>query len=155
MSRTIFLFLLSVAMIFLLSCDFDHGLGPSKTKITGAVIFDDRVPRPPDVEEVRVVITAKTLSEIFKGEVGLADVYFSTAVNFGKDTAAYEISTPVGTYPLLGVLWKKRGVDWEVNKLIGIYNANCDTTFAPLSVQLTKAQPVTDSVNICAFWPRN
>ncbi len=151
--RRIILLLLLCAAVFILSCEVDNGLGPSRIKITGTVVFTNPERRPSNVEEVRVAATAKTLTEIIKGEVGLSDVYFSTAVNFGQDTAAYEIAMPRGTYPLVGVLWKERNKDWDVKKIIGIYNLNCDNTIDPLTVQLTKEQPVASNVKICTFWP--
>ena len=131
-----------------LSCEFDHGLSPSTTKITGQVRFDDPNSRPSNVDEVRVVTVAK----FDLNDLDLGDVYFSTAVRFDLDSAKYEISVPTGTYPLIGVLWKERGKNWDIKKIIGVYNSNCDTNFSPLTVQLTKDQPVVSNVNICAFW---
>lgn len=130
------------------SCEFDQGLSPSTTKITGQVRFDDPNARPSNVDEVRVVTVAK----FDLNDLDLGDVYFSTAVRFDLDSAKYEISVPTGTYPLIGVLWKERGKNWDVKKIIGVYNTNCDTNFSPLTVQLTKEQPVVANVNICAFW---
>jgi len=145
--------LVAILSSLFFSCEFDHGLGPSKTRISGVVIFDSSSTRPKNVEEVRVAVTAKTLAEILKGEVGLTDIYFGTAVNFGRDTAAYEIALPEGTFPLIGVLWKKRGENWKPTNLIGVYNPNCSRDFSPLAVQLTKERPIASNVNICVFWP--
>jgi hypothetical protein len=140
--------LCAVAVILSLSCEVDHGLGPSKTKITGQVKFNNQANRPDNVDEVRVVTTAATdLTDL-----NLGDFYSSTAVRFDLDSTRFEIAAPVGTYPLIGVLWKARGKNWDINNIIGIYNPKCDNTLDPLSVQLTAESPVADSVNICAFW---
>jgi len=132
-----------------LSCEFDHGLGPSATKITGRVIFDDPAARPGNVDEVRVVATAKFLPD------DLGDVYFSTAVRFDLAQARYEISAPAGSYPVVGVLWKERGKNWDIKKLIGIYGVKKDSTLAPRAVQITKANPVAGNVDIFAYWQIN
>jgi hypothetical protein len=160
---TLSLLLCAAICVSFLSCDFEnslgfnHGLGPSTTKITGQVIFDDASARPANVDEVRVAVTSRSLTEILQGEIGLEDIYFSTPVAFDRKAAAYEISAPFGTYPLLGILWKERGKNWDINinKIIGIYNANCDNTFTPRSVQLTKERPIAEHVDICAFWKIN
>jgi len=144
-----FKFFFAAISFLLLSCEFDHGIGPAKTKITGEVIFnnpDNLRPRPTNVDEVRVVVTAAFPPK------NLGDVYFGTAVRFDLERASYEIAAPAGTYPLIGVLWKARGKNWDIKNIIGIYNPNCDNNFNPLSVQLTPASPVADSVNICVFW---
>lgn len=141
-------FLLFAAAIFCLSmsCEFDQGLGPSKTRISGKVIFLDPASRPQNVEEVRVIAVANL------PPAGFGDVYFSNAVRFDLDTASYQLSVPVGNYPAVGVLWKARGKDWAFNNLMGIYGFNPPVDFALKPVQLTESQPVSDDVNVHALW---
>ncbi|MDZ7359805.1 MAG: hypothetical protein ONB46_03635 [candidate division KSB1 bacterium] len=142
-------FIIAAVSGLFLSCEFDHGLGPSATKITGRVIFDDPAARPGNVDEVRVVATAKFLPD------DLGDVYFSTAVRFDLAQSTYEISAPAGTYPVIGVLWKERGKNWDIKKLIGIYGVKKDSTLAPRAVHITKANPVASNVDIFAYWKIN
>ncbi len=146
-TRTSQFVLLSAAALFLfLSCDFDQGLGPSKTRISGKVIFLDAASRPSNVEEVRVIAVANL------PPAGFGDVYFSDAVRFDLDTASYQLSVPIGNYPAVGVLWKARGKDWAFNNLMGIYGFNPPLEFSLKAVELTREQPVADNLNVFALW---
>ncbi|MGH7601635.1 MAG: hypothetical protein ACREOI_35185 [bacterium] len=147
LSRAVLLVFLPAAIFFLFSsCDFDQGLGASKTKVSGKVIFLDPASRPQNVEEVRVVAVANL------PPAGFGDVYFSNAVRFDLDTASYQLSLPVGNYPAVGVLWKARGKDWAFNNLMGIYGFNPPVDFALKPVELTESQPVFDNINVYALW---
>jgi len=128
------------------SCDFDQGLGPSTTKITGRVVFVDSATRPDNIDEVRVVATA-TLPP-----AGFGDVYFSNPVRFDVDTANYEIAVPVGKYQAIGVLWKPRGRDWSFTNLLGIYGLQLPLNINIKTVELSKQQPVAANVDIYALW---
>jgi hypothetical protein len=138
--------LFAAACFLLLSCDFDQGLGPSKTRISGKVIFFDADSRPRNVEEVRVIAVANL------PPAGFGDVYFSNAIRFDLDTASYQLSVPIGNYPAVGVLWKARGKDWAFNNLMGIYGFNPPLEFSLKSVELTREQPVFDNLNVVALW---
>ncbi|MDZ7290711.1 MAG: hypothetical protein ONB44_23375 [candidate division KSB1 bacterium] len=129
-----------------LSCEFDQGLGPSKTKIAGKVIFLDTASRPDNVDEVRVIAVSALPPS------GFGDVYFSNAVRFDVDTAAYELSAPFGSYPAVGVVWKARGKNWSLTNLMGIYGFKPPFEFALQSVQVTKERPVADNVDVFALW---
>lgn len=145
--RAVLLVFFPAAIFFLfLSCDFDQGLGPSKTRISGKVIFLDAASRPQNVDEVRVIAVANL------PPAGFGDVYFSNAVRFDLDTASYQLSVPIGNYPAVGVLWKARGKDWAFNNLMGIYGFNPPVDFALKPVQLTESQPVSDNVDVHALW---
>jgi hypothetical protein len=135
--------LAAAALGLFASCDFDQGLGPSKTRIAGSVIFLNKSSRPSNVDEVRVVTTTSL------PPAGISDIYFSNAVMFGDSIAPYEVSAPVGTYAAVGVLWKPRGEDWSFENLLGFYGLFEGKL---LQVNLTKAQPVADSVDIGALW---
>jgi hypothetical protein len=151
--RLTWLALFAAAFCLFLSCgefdrifDFDQGLGPSKTRIIGKVIFDDPSTRPRNVEEVRVVAVANLPPNAF------GDVYFSNALRFDLDTASYEISAPVGDYPAIGVLWKPRNKDWSFSNILGIYGVKFPFEFELKPIHLTQEQPVADSVEISAYW---
>jgi len=143
--RQLILLFAAVVCLFL-SCEFDQGLGPSKTKISGKVFFIDAASRPSNVEEVRVIAVANL------PPAGFGDVYSSNAIRFDLDTASYQLSVPVGNYPAVGVLWKARDRDWAFNNLMGIYGFNPPVDFALKPVQLTESQPVLDNVNVYALW---
>lgn len=145
--RRIIVALLScaAAVAAFLSCEFDHGLGPSKTKITGKVFFFNTALRPDSlIDEVRVIAVSQLPPS------GFGDIYFSNAVAFRADTAAFEILLPVGVYPAAGVLWKQHGKEWALNNLIGIYGFN-PPNISLRSVEVTAAQPVVE-VNLLALW---
>lgn len=146
-SNTHRLMLSAVAALCLLcSCEFDQGLGPSKTKITGRVVFVDVASRPDNIDEVRVVATASL------PPAGFGDVYFSNPVRFDADTAIYEIAVPVGKYQAIGVLWKPRGRDWSFTNLLGIYGLQLPLNIEVKSVELTKQQPIAENVDLYALW---
>jgi hypothetical protein len=136
----------AVILCLVLSCEFDQGLGPSKTRIAGRVIFLDPASRPGNIDEVRVVALANL------PPTGFGDVYFSNAVRFDLDTASFEISVPVGTYPAVGVLWKARGKEWAFSNLLGIYGVKLPLEFSLRQVQVTKEHPIVDNVEIAALW---
>lgn len=140
-------FLAIAAFAALWSCELDQGLGPSKTRITGNVVFVDTASRPDNIDEVRVVATASL------PPAGFGDVYFSDPVRFDVDTATYEISAPLGTYSAIGVLWKPRGRDWSFTNLLGIYDVKLfPPQFTLKPVHLTEEHPVVDTVEISAYW---
>ena len=144
--RRIILLLLLCAAILVLSCEFDHGLGPSKTRITGKVLFVDTSLRPSNVDEVRVIAVSQLPPS------GFGDIYFSNAVRFDQDTATYEIQLPAGNFPATGVLWKPRGKDWAITNLLGLYGFTPPVAFSLKSVQITNEQPVAENIDVYALW---
>jgi hypothetical protein len=141
-----FTFFAAAILFLFLSCDFDQGLGPSKTRITGKVLFLDTNLRPANVDEVRVIAVSQLPPS------GFGDIYFSNAVRFDQDTAAYEIQLPAGNFPAAGVLWKPRGKDWAITNLLGIYGFTPPVTFSLKAVEVTQDQPVAENVDIFALW---
>jgi hypothetical protein len=136
----------AVTLCLFQSCEFDQGLGPQKTKITGSVMFVDTASRPQNVDEVRVVASAEF------PPAGIADIYFSNAVRFDRDTAAYEILAPEGSYAAIGVLWKPHGGDWSFSSLLGFYGFKPPLEASLRPVHLTKEKPVATGVDIFALW---
>jgi len=146
-SKARWLMLTAIAALCLLwSCEFDQGLGPSRTRISGRVIFQDIAARPDNIDEVRVVATASL------PPAGFGEVYFSNPVRFDRDTATYEIAAPLGAYPAVGVLWKPRGRDWSFTNLLGIYGLKLPFEFEVKAVELTKEKPVVGQVDLFALW---
>jgi hypothetical protein len=141
-SRLIFF----IAVIFFLFPSCDQGLGPQKSKITGNVLFVDSASRPQNVDEVRVVASAAF------PPAGIADIYFGNAVKFDRDTAAYEILAPLGTYAAVGVLWKPHGGDWSFSSLLGFYGFTPPLEASLKPVHLTEEQPVASGIDIFALW---
>lgn len=140
-------FLLSVMAAAFLSCNFDQGLGVLESKISGKVYFLGTDSRPQNVDEVRVVAAANFPPQ------GFGDVFFSEAIPFAGDSAAYEMPLPVDNYPAVAVLWKPRGEDWNFTSLLGFYGFDPRTLSARLQpVNLTNDQPVADHVDIVALW---
>lgn len=140
-----FAFLTATAAVFL-SCDFDQGIGPSPTRITGKVLFLDTNLRPSNVDEVRVIAVSQLPPS------GFGDIYFSNPVRFDKDTADYEIQLPAGNFPAAGVLWKARGKDWAITNLLGIYGFTPPVSFSLKSVEVTQDNPVAENIDIFALW---
>jgi hypothetical protein len=137
------------ALGLLWSCELDQGLGPSKTKIRGHIIFMDPAERPDStiIEDVRVVATASL------PPAGFGEVYISGPVKYKTNTPTFEISAPLGTYSAIGVLWKPVNRDWSFTNLLGIYDVKLfPPEFTLKSVQLTEEHPVVDTVDISAYW---
>jgi len=137
------------ALGLLWSCEFDQGLGPSMTKISGRVIFHKTGTLPSNIAEVRVVAVASLPPS------GFGDVYQSEKLSKNLDTAAFKIAVPVGTYPALGVLWKPEGHDWSIANILGIYDVQLHTlplVFSLKSIQVAEEHPVIDTLNIHAYW---
>jgi len=142
-----YFFVLTAALSCLFfSCEFDQGLGPSKTKITGKVFFTDTNLRPSNVDEVRVIAVSQLPPS------GFGDIYFSNAVRFDLDTATYEIQLPPGNFPAAGVLWKPRGKDWAITNLLGLYGFIPPLTFSLKAVQVTEEKPVAENIDVFALW---
>ncbi len=140
----------AAALLLASTCSLDHGLGPIETEIRGHVLFQH--PPPAYAAEVRVVATKR-----FPPENLSSDVVFSNRVEFRRDlaagqidTVAYRIVADPGTYPAVGVLWRRSGEPWEITNILGIYTDPLQ--FTPKPVTLDEANPVADSVDILADW---
>ncbi len=139
------LVILLAALLFH-ACEFDQGLGLSPSKIAGRVLFNGEPDTTVSVDEVRVVAAANF------PPASIADVFFSEAIRFDKDTANYEIILPYGVYPAVAVLWKPRGQDWALESLLGFYGFKPPLEANLKSVSLTREQPVAANIDIPALW---
>jgi len=137
---------LLLAAVLFQACEFDQGLGLSPSKIAGRVLFLSTDFRPSNIDEVRVVAAANF------PPASIADVFFSEAIRFDKDTANYEIILPYGTYPAVAVLWKPRGQDWALESLLGFYGFKPPLEASLKSVSLTREQPIAANIDVPALW---
>ncbi len=135
-----------LAAAVLHACNFDTGLGLLQSKISGKIYFLGSEFRPSNVDEVRVVAASNFPPQ------GFGDVFFSEAIPFDRDSAAYEMPLPRNYYPAVAVLWKPRGEDWSFTSLLGFYGFRPPLSAQLLPVNLTEAQPVAENVNIFALW---
>ncbi|MGH7494159.1 MAG: hypothetical protein ACREOO_17430 [bacterium] len=143
--------LLLLSLPFVLSCNYDHGVDPVPTKISGEVIFANTP--PPDYVREAVFIAAKKLPP----DNLLTDVVFSDPLLFDTDTARtepdtvrYELIVDAGKYVTSGVLWRRQNEPWDIANILGVYTAPGQIT--PQAIELTPEHPVADNVNIIANW---
>lgn len=143
-----------IGLVFLFSCELDHGLGLIKTKITGHVILPDLADRPEHLESVRIIATTKNIADLQQGELTLSDVVFSNSpVNLSQQTPYYELSAPAGEYKLIAAVWKKRDQAWDYTRFLGFYGFNPDEfTFDFEPVVLTKSDPKAENIDIYCDW---
>jgi hypothetical protein len=148
MSKIIrFVLAAALSAVLFQACEFDKGLSLSPSRITGKVLFVGEPDSTIAIDEVRVVAAARF------PPTGVSDIFFSNPVNFGLDTADYEIILPFGNYPALAVLWKPRDDDWALESLLGFYGFNPFTFEASLKgVELTEDSPVAANIDIPALW---
>ena len=143
--------LLLASLPLVLSCNYDHGMDPVHTKISGEVVFENGP--PPGYVREAVFIAAKKLPP----DNLLTDVAFSDPLLFDRDTARtvpdtvkYELIVDAGTYAASGVLWRRENESWDIANILGVYTAPGQIT--PKEIELTQEHPVADSVNIFANW---
>jgi hypothetical protein len=143
--------LLLLSLLIILSCNYDHGVDPVHTKISGEVIFAN-TPPPVYVREA-VFIAAKKLPP----DNLLTDVAFSDPLVFSRDstriepdTVRYELIVDAGKYAAAGVLWRRQNEAWDIANILGVYTAPGQIT--PQEIELTPEHPVADNVNILANW---
>lgn len=142
--------LLLVGMVQFSGCDFNHGVEPIRTKITGAIIFDG-IP-PWYAREARVVLAKK-----FPPDNLLTDLVYSDPLPFNKDdtrthpdTVRYELVAQAGVYPAVGVLWRRSGQPWDIANVIGLYVSQ--TELSPKSVVIDDATPIVSGVDVNVDW---
>jgi len=141
------LVVMALVLSLLPACEIDHGLGLLESKIRGEIHFVNTDRRPDYVNGVRVVAAVNFPPQ------SLSDVIFGKPINYGVDTARYELPAPIADYLAVAVVWRKRGSDWNFSNLMGIYGVNTQKLeFNLKPVHLSHSQPVADSIDIVADW---
>jgi len=133
-----------------LSCNYDHGMDPVRTRMVGEVIFENT---PPEYVREAAFIAAKKLPP----DNLLTDVVFSDPLVFDRDpnrttpdTVKFDLIADAGKYAAAGVLWRKKNEPWDIANILGIYTEPGQIT--PKEIELTAEYPVEDSINISANW---
>jgi len=139
---------LLIIFAFFTACEIDHGLGTMDSRITGVVVFLNKDKRPDYVESIRIVAAVNFPPE------SLGDVVFTNkSVNLSKDEPEYYVSAPLAAYRLVAAVWKEKGRNWDYSKILGFYGFDPITfTFDSVKVELTKAHPVAENINIYCDW---
>ncbi|MDZ7372134.1 MAG: hypothetical protein ONB12_13315 [candidate division KSB1 bacterium] len=142
---------LAVFILFFSSCEIDHGLGVSKSRIRGHVILPDMSLRPDYFEAVRIIALTKTLDA---ENISLNDAVFSnTSVDLSQSRPAYDLPAPLSKYEFVGAVWKKRGEPWDYTRIFGFYGFDPDSfKFEHKTIYLTKDQPVAENIDIVCDW---
>lgn len=142
---------LTLLLLFGSGCDYDHGVDPIRSRITGDIIFVG--PTPPDyVREASVVIVKKIPPDNLLNDLLISDpLTFDPHKAPGQDdTVHYEIIAEPGTYAAAGVLWRKRGQAWDIANVLSLYLDLQKLTFK--EIVITPEQPIVAGVDMFADW---
>ena len=140
--------LLWLIALVAMSCSIDHGLGTMNSRITGKVIFLNLEQRPSYVEAVRIV-AVDNLPPQSLGDV----VITNTSVNLAASEPSYYIPAPIADYELVAAVWKEKGKAWNYSNILGFYGFDpVNYLYEYKKVQLTKAQPVAQGIDIYCDW---
>ncbi|RQW05319.1 hypothetical protein EH222_10065 [candidate division KSB1 bacterium] len=134
-----------------ISCEIDHGLGVSTSRIRGHLVLPDMSLRPDYFEAVRVVALTKTLDA---QDITLNDAVFSNfSVDLEHPNPSYDLPAPLSKYEFIGAVWKHRQKGWDYTKIFGFYGFDPDSfKFTSQPVYLTKEQPIVDGIDIVCDW---
>ena len=140
-----------VGILLLLSCEIDHGLGVSKSRIRGHLILPDMSLRPEYFEAVRVIALTKTLDA---ENLSLNDAVFgNSSVDLSNPRPAYDLPAPLSNYEFIGAVWKKKGEAWDYTRIFGFYGFEPDSfKFERKTVSLTKDAPIAEDIDIVCDW---
>ena len=135
-------------------CSYDHGIDPIPYRIKGTVVFDGVIP-PWYVREARVASAKR-----FPPENLATDLIYSDPLQFNRDTLRtepdtlhYDLVVDPGTYPAVGVLWRKSGASWDIANILGIYGIDfTGGSLSPKQITINDEQPIADSINVLASW---
>jgi hypothetical protein len=134
---------LGILPLIAASCDYDHGIDPISTKITGEVTFSGQAPWY--VTEVRVAV-AKRFPPVDLTE----DLLYSERLPKDQASVQYEILATPGDYAATGVLWRRSGEAWTLSNILGLYTT--PGSFTPAPVTISPQQPRAENVNMAANW---
>ena len=135
--KTVSLILLVLSLF--LSCEFDRGLEPLRSRISGVITFSGDWPAEP--EEVRIIAATKfppsDISELVLGETLPHDA----------DTYSYKNYMEKGTYKILGVAWREKGGSWGLTSVCGLYFSETESLF-PGEVVIPSEAAMVENINI-------
>ena len=155
------LFIVGV-IILIFACEVDHGLYPIDYRIKGEIIFFGDEP-PGNTDRIEVFAIKEFPPEdpqnfLYLGRSGSLD--YSSG-----DTISYEVRVSPTNYQMIALLWKEKEQDWNLTGLLGFHIKGIKEIddFANLTnitdinslfpnIEVTKENPVVDSVNIFANW---
>ncbi len=140
--------LLMAALLGMLSCTVDHGLGTLDSQISGKVIFINPEQMPSYIESVRVVAVVNMPPQ------NLGDVVITnTSVNLSKAEPTYYIPAPVASYDLVAAVYKEKGKAWNYANILGFYGFDpVNFMYDYKKVILTASEPIAHDVNIYCDW---
>lgn len=118
--KKFFLFLsMMVFLIFVISCEIDHGLEPVRSYIQGTIEYSGTWPGTP--AEVRLV-AAKQFPP-----TNITDLIIGENIKPDAETLDYNFYLNPGVYKLLGVAWRESGGTWDIISICSIYFAGTDS----------------------------
>lgn len=147
-------FLLLLTLLFT-TCEFDKGLAPLTTGISGKITYFDPGNRPSEVDEVRLA----ALRNIPPSSLG--DVIFSEPLNYnpepdstGATSIEYDLAMPPGDYPGIVLLWKPKNSSWSFDGLMGVYGVSLvpTPTIDVFPVNITQEEGVIENVDFLGLW---
>jgi len=137
------------------TCEFDKGIAPLTTGISGKITYFDPGNRPSDVDEVRLA----ALRNIPPSSLG--DVFFSEPLDYnpepdstGAISIEYDLAMPPGDYPGIVLLWKPKNSSWSFDGLMGVYGVSLipTPTIDVFPVNITREQGVIENVDFLGLW---
>jgi len=149
MKKYYWILIFSIALITIwFSCNIDHGLYPVSYKIKGKVKFLRGNP-PENTDRIEVFALKEFPPQdpqnfIYLGQSGKLDHTKGNEID-------YEIQVSPTQYDAVVLLWKEKGYDISLTGLIGIHTT-LEQYPLPVPVEISKAYPVVDSVDIFSDW---
>lgn len=135
--------LTAMAVLMAAGCNYDHGIDPVHTKISGHVSFLGDAPWY--VSEVRVAV-AKRFPPVDLTQ----DLLYSEQLPKNQSRVDYEILAAPGVYAAAGVIWRRAGEAWTLSNILGLHTT--PGSFVPATITITADEPVADSVDMIANW---
>lgn len=115
------IFVSSLVLLFLAlsACDIDQGLAPLRNGIQGKITFAGEWPE--GTEQILVLASTDFPPQ------GITQLDMGEPLPTAVDECEYTIFVPPGTYRAIGVVWKEKGHEWNVNNIIGLYFLGADS----------------------------
>ncbi len=140
----------AISLACFLSCSYDHGVDPVRTRISGEVVFTGV---PPKYVREAVFIAAKKLPpDNFLTDIVFSDplVFDTSSTRTTPDTVKFNLIADAGKYTAAGVLWRRSGEPWDIANILGIYTE--PEQIIPKEIELNAEHPVEEGVSIPANW---